>query len=154
MPHPPAPPPNGGLTAFSFLEALDGSDLGIVITDTAERIVWASEALESYFHLSRGDVIGMRWRAFVTCFVRPMLAHPAPRPLEKNTVTPERILLDVQAGPAVRHLEHWCRPVTQGAFAGGRLHHFADVTHRRPRRPAPPPTVFDLASRTLADEGK
>ncbi|WP_225336609.1 PAS domain-containing protein [Halomicrobium urmianum] len=119
-------------------DVLDDVDVGIFVLDERFDVVWANAATEQYFGIDREQVVGEDKRRLVdesisatvedpTAFAETVLAT-----YDDNTDT-ERFECHVTSGDEreARWLEHRSRPIESGAFAGGRVELYYDVTERR-----------------------
>ncbi len=119
-------------------EALDSTDIGVFVLDEAFDITWINETAGRYFDLDRERVLGQNKRRLVetdiasvvddgTSFVDTVLAT-----YDDNTYA-ERFECRVTAGDErePRWLEHRSKPIETGAYAGGRIELYHDVTERK-----------------------
>ncbi|WP_265109903.1 PAS domain S-box protein [Halosolutus halophilus] len=118
-------------------DALDGADVGVVLLDVAGEVVWINGATERYFGLDREQVLGQDERELVT---ERMASAVEDGPSFVDTVmetddetgSPERFECRVTAGEGRedRWLEYRSKPIESGAYAGGRIERYDDVTER------------------------
>jgi PAS domain S-box-containing protein len=128
-------------------DALDtGADVGISVLDEDGRVVWFTEALETYFGVDREEVLGREAPTAVHEVLRTELEDP-PRIVEVEEPAGEgvpsggRTELRVETGDAGREedgayggterfLERRSIDVETGLYAGGRVEIYTDVTER------------------------
>ena len=110
---------------------------GIVVLDESLEVAWTNEAVRRYFGLESADVIGRNVRAVLEEHVAPAVEDTAGFS-EAVLATydggrSERLECRVTAddGREARWLEHRSRPIESGAYAGGRVEIYADVTGRK-----------------------
>jgi PAS domain S-box-containing protein len=122
----------------TIFELLDTTDIGIFILDSEFNVVWCNTAIERFFGLDRNTVIGHDKRTLIhreiqgtvddpDSFVETVLAT-----YDDNTFT-EQFECHVTAGDerAERWLEHRSKPIPSGAYAGGRIELYYDITERK-----------------------
>lgn len=117
---------------------LASSAAGIIILGADFKVVWANEALERYFGLPRGEILGKDKRQLTREHSQGVLEDPdscAGKLLatyDDNTYI-ENFECHVlpAAQRAERWLEHWSQPIRTGLYAGGRIEHYTDITERR-----------------------
>jgi PAS domain S-box-containing protein len=119
-------------------EVLDSSAVGIFILDSDFRIAWVNQALEHYFGLLRGEVVGKDKLQLI----RERIMHAFEDPEEfagkllatyDNNTYVENFECHVLPGREreERWLEHWSQPIKSGLYAGGRIEHYSDITERK-----------------------
>ncbi|MFB6096782.1 MAG: PAS domain S-box protein [Haloferacaceae archaeon] len=121
-------------------DVLDTSSVGTIILDANFDVVWINAAMEEYFGIDRGDVLGKSQKTLVQTKLKQKFAEPesfARRVLqtyEANTSS-ETFEFKVQGeDPGTwRWLRHSSRPIRSGLYAGGRIEHYADITDIRTR---------------------
>ena len=119
-------------------DVLDGAEVGVFVLDEDFDVVWINQATERYFGLDRERVVGREKRTLVEeqiaarvedseAFADTVLAT-----YDDNTYT-ERFECRVEGGNGreERWLEHRSRPIESGAYAGGRVELYYDVTDRK-----------------------
>jgi PAS domain S-box-containing protein len=135
----PSPPlADGPATAGSLVEdVLDSAAVGVFVLDEAFEVVWLNDATERYFGLDRDRVLGRDKRRLVEDRIAPVVddgesfADTVLATYEDNTF-PERFECRVTPGEdrSERWLEHRSEPIETGAYAGGRVEVYYDVTER------------------------
>lgn len=144
--------------AFQFLDVLEHADMGILVTDATTRVVWLNETLARYFEVIPSTLIGRTRAAVFREVLAPRLAHPDVF-LGRTLYSPSSHTRTVLHVPhPQRRLEHWAWSIESGAFLGGRIDHFIDVTGQQDvleplQRPARS-QFLDFSSRSLAANGK
>lgn len=123
---------SSGAGPLQFLEVLEDASLGVLVTSAAGHVVWLNQALERRFHLSREEVIGRPRDACLRTLIAPQLAEPG-RFLREALYEPtgRRLEVKLTASATMTWLRYWRWPLSAGAWAGGCIDHFADVTERR-----------------------
>jgi signal transduction histidine kinase/ActR/RegA family two-component response regulator len=132
---PTAPDPNYSAVIG---EVLDGSAVGLIILNVDAQVVWANRALERYFGLARGALIGKDYRQVIERQCKGVLedsrrlAHRfAAPPAAGNAGEPFEVHV-LPGGPRrERWLEHRSQAIRTGVFAGGRIEHFTDISDRK-----------------------
>lgn len=123
---------------------LDRSHVGMLVTNAVGQIVWINAVLEAYLGVQKAEVLGLDKRAFTRDYLSRVVADPAP--LVAGALgtswdeTHALVRLLGTAARAPRRLEYWACRLHTGAFAGGRIEYYVDVTHRpqpEPRRRSP-----------------
>ena len=131
-------------------DVLDTSAVGIIILDHDFRIVWINKALECYFGLHRGEVIGKDKRQLIGERIKYAFEEPevfANRVLatyDNNNYVEDFSCHTLPDGNREeRWLRHWSQPIHSGLYAGGRIEHYYDVTrHEKQKR-----LIFDTNRR-------
>ncbi|WP_336001314.1 PAS domain-containing protein [Halorientalis halophila] len=116
-------------------DVLDQADVGVFVLDADFEVAWINGATERYFGLDRERVLGRDKRQLVderiasvledsTAFAETVLAT-----YDDNTYT-ERFECHVTPGDGrdERWLAHRSEPIESGAYAGGRVELYYDVT--------------------------
>ncbi|WP_331236473.1 PAS domain S-box protein [Natronorarus salvus] len=119
-------------------DVIDDVGVGVFVLDEEFRVAWINRATERYFGFDREEVVGSDKRRLVEERVGPVVADGdafADRVLatyDDNTYV-ECFECHVTAGEAreERWLEHRSKPIETGAFAGGRIELYYDVTERK-----------------------
>ncbi|MHB9288907.1 PAS domain S-box protein [Halobacteriales archaeon Cl-PHB] len=136
---PTAVAPDWSAAAESLVDdVLDDVEVAMFVLDEDAHVTWINAATERYFGLDRSAVVGRDKRAIVeesiadrmddpTAFAETVLAT-----YDDNSYT-ERFECHVTAGPdrAARWLEHRSKPIESGAYEGGRVELYYDVTERK-----------------------
>ncbi|MGD8970629.1 MAG: ATP-binding protein [Desulfobacterales bacterium] len=132
---PTAPDPNYGAVIG---EVLDGSTVGLIILDADAKIVWVNRALERYFGLTKGSLIGKDYRQVIDRQYKGIVEDPlelahrlTATPTEGGSAEPFECHV-LPGGPRrERWLEHRSQAIQSGVFAGGRIEHFTDISDRK-----------------------
>ena len=119
-------------------DVLDGAEVGVFVLDDDFEVAWINEATERYFGLDRGEVLDRDKRALVGEEIAPVVGNPSQfantvlATYSDNTYA-ERFECHVTAGEGrePRWLEHRSKPIESGAYAGGRVELYYDVTDRK-----------------------
>ncbi len=119
-------------------DVLDGADVGVFVLDDEFDVAWINATTGRYFGLDHGEVVGRDKRELIdetiadavedsASFAETLLAA-----YDENT-DPEQFECHVTAddGREERWLEHHSEPIESGAFAGGRVELYYDVTDRK-----------------------
>jgi len=116
--------------------------VGVFLLDSDFEVVWVNRAAERYFGLGRERVVGRDKRTLVEDRVAPTVEDPAAfteKVLDTydDTAHTEQFECHVTAGESrqERWLEHRSRPIESGAYAGGRVELYYDVTDRKRSQP-------------------
>ncbi len=125
-----------GVVESLAAEVLDDVDVGIFVLDEQSDVVWANAATERYFGIDREQVVGEDKRRLVDEYVSTTVRDPssfAETVLATYDADTERFECRVTSGDEreARWLEHRSRPIESGAFAGGRVELYYDVTDQR-----------------------
>ena len=120
-----------------FSNVLDASDMGILIFDANQRVVWLTETFLEYFGIPSRDLLGADLEQLArTWQTERVVEHPErlsrelfSRSSSDGTRREFRVL--PRRRRQERWLEHWSRPIESGLFAGGRIDLFYDVTSRK-----------------------
>ena len=131
--------PEWPAAAESLVEdVLRKADVGVFVLDDDYHVAWINDAIERYFGIDRGDVLGRDKRTLVDERIAPAVADSAAfadrvRSTYDDETGEERFECRVTAGDdrAERWLEHRSRPIESGAYAGGRVEIYVDVTERK-----------------------
>jgi PAS domain S-box-containing protein len=119
-------------------DVLDSSMVGIFILNSEFRVVWVNRALERYFGLKRGEVIGKDKRLLIRELIKDIFEEPE--------IFYEKVLATYDDNSYIenfechvlpggerqeRWLEHWSQPIRSGLYVGGRIEHYTDITERK-----------------------
>jgi len=119
-------------------DVFDSSDIGLLILDSNFRVVWVSRALERFFGTARNELLGRDKRELIHERIQFLF--------EDSATFAKRVLATYDDNTSVetfechvlpdgnrqeRWLEHHSQPILSGAYAGGRIEHYSDVTSRR-----------------------
>ncbi|MDS0261066.1 PAS domain-containing protein [Haloarcula sp. S1CR25-12] len=119
-------------------DVLDNADVGVFVLDPEFEVVWINEATERYFGVERERMVGRDTRTLVDECIAPVVEDSATfvdvvlSAYDDNTQT-DRFECHVTPddGSAERWLEHRSKPIESGAYAGGRIELYYDVTDRQ-----------------------
>ena len=120
------------------IDTLDYSAIGIIILDSDFKVAWVNHSLEKYFGLDRKKVIGSNKRQLI----KENLQHIFESPNEfsrkvlatyNNNTYVENFECHVlpDGKREERWLEHWSQPIKTGAYAGGRIEQYYDISDRK-----------------------
>lgn len=118
-------------------DAIDQSRIGLFILDRQFRVVWASQPIETFMDINPADTIGMDKRTLVKGTISRLLENG--ERYVRNTETAydngnhlEGRIYHVMPRGRVeeRWLEHESYPITSGAYAGGRIDIYRDLSDR------------------------
>jgi PAS domain S-box-containing protein len=134
----PAPEESTAAARSLVDDVLDRADVGVIVLDEDDTVVWLNEATERYFDLDRAQVRGRDLREVLTADIAPAVADPEAftatvRATDGDGDDTEAFECHVTPGAnrAERWLEHRSRPIETGAYAGGRVELYDDVTDRK-----------------------
>lgn len=131
--------PDWSAAAESLIDdVLDDAEVGVFVLDDDFRVRWINDATERYFGLDRERVVGRDKRALVNEHIAATIGDSATfaetvlATYDDNTYT-ERFECRVTSGDGreERWLEHRSKPIDSGAYAGGRVELYYDVTERK-----------------------
>jgi len=119
-------------------DVLDGVEVGIFVLDENFDVAWINAATERYFGIDGEDVLGRDKRRLVDERIAPLVedsetfAETVLGTYDDNTGA-ERFECHVTPGEngEGRWLEHRSKPIETGAYAGGRVELYYDVTERK-----------------------
>ena len=119
-------------------EILDGSTVGLIILDADAKVVWANRALERYFGVTKGSLIGKDYRQIIDRQYKDIvedfreLAHRLTAISTEGSPGEPFECHVLPGGPRCeRWLEHRSQAIQSGVFAGGRIEHFTDISDRK-----------------------
>ncbi|WP_459193121.1 PAS domain S-box protein [Halosimplex sp. J119] len=119
-------------------DVLGRAEVGVFVLDENYDIVWVNDATERYFGIERERLLGRDKRNVVEQLIAPSVddsSRFAERVLAtyEDEVGEQRFECRVTAGDgrAERWLEHRSKPIESGAYAGGRVELYFDVTDRK-----------------------
>ena len=118
-------------------EVLDGSTVGLIILDADAKVVWVNRALERYFGLTKGSLIGKDYRQVIDRQYKGIvedsreLARRPAYPAEDSPAEPFECHVLPGGSRRERWLEHRSQAIQTGMFAGGRIEHFTDISDRK-----------------------
>ncbi|MGM0605261.1 MAG: PAS domain S-box protein [Halobacteriota archaeon] len=131
--------PDWSAAADSLVDdVLNDVAVGIFVLDENFEVAWINEATERYFGLDRDAVLGQNKRALVDERIAPRIeesnafGETVLATYDDNTYT-ERFECHVTAddGREARWLEHRSKPIEAGAYAGGRVELYYDITDQK-----------------------
>jgi len=131
--------PDWSATAESLIEdVLASAEVGIFVLDEDFEVVWINDATERYFGLDRERVLGRDKRGLVEEQIAPIVEEGdafteiVQTTYDRNTDTEQFECHVLPAGDREeRWLEHRSKPIESGAYAGGRVELYYDVTDRK-----------------------
>jgi PAS domain S-box-containing protein len=127
--------------AESLIEdVLDSAEVGLFVLDEDFDVVWINAATERYFGLDGRQILDRDRHQVIEEHVLPVV-DDSERFAETLLVSddqnssPERFVCHVTAGEEreERWLEYRAEPIESGAYAGGRVELYYDVTERKER---------------------
>jgi PAS domain S-box-containing protein len=114
------------------------SDISIFILDSNLKIVWVNEATELYFGIPREEMIGQSKRDIADSKIKCMFADPDDYITRLFSAYDQKLFSErfechvlADGNRQDRWLEHWSQPIHAGIYAGGRIEHYMDITHRK-----------------------
>ncbi|MFC7141449.1 PAS domain-containing protein [Halosimplex aquaticum] len=118
-------------------DVLGRAEVGVFVLDEDYTVAWINDATERYFGIDRDRVIGRDKRSVVEQSIAPSV-DDSERFAERVLATyddagEERFECRVTIGDGrtERWLEHRSKPIESGAYAGGRVELYYDVTDRK-----------------------
>ncbi|WP_310909624.1 PAS domain-containing protein [Natrinema sp. 1APR25-10V2] len=119
-------------------DVLDDAEVAVFVLDEDFEVAWLNDATERYLGLERERVLGRDKRRLVRDRIAPMIADgdsfadTVLATYEENTY-PERFECRVtpDEGREGRWLEHRSEPIESGAYAGGRVELYYDITDQK-----------------------
>ncbi|MFW6192607.1 MAG: putative bifunctional diguanylate cyclase/phosphodiesterase [Gemmatimonadota bacterium] len=119
-------------------DVLDRSTVGVLITDEDDRIVWVNRSVVRYMGVERERMLDADHPTLVTDVLQERFEDPegfarqvlAPSPADGRTPRKEMLITEAE-GRQERWIQHWSQRIENGLYAGGRLHHYTDVTDRK-----------------------
>jgi PAS domain S-box-containing protein len=130
--------PEWPAAAESLVEdVLDEVEVGIFVLDENFDVAWLNGATERYFGLDRGHALGRNKRRLVDEHIAALVedsrafAETVLATYDENTYTEQfECHVTGQDDREERWLEHRSKPIESGAYAGGRVELYYDVTER------------------------
>ncbi|WP_254765073.1 PAS domain-containing protein [Natrinema marinum] len=127
-----------GVTASLIDDVLDDAEVAVFVLDEAFKVAWLNETTERYFGLEREQVLGRDKPTLVRERIASLIddgdrfADAVLATYEENAHA-ERFECRVTEGEGreERWLEHRSEPIESGAYAGGRIELYYDVTEQR-----------------------
>ena len=119
-------------------DVIDSSEVGLFILDPDFKVVWENQALERYFGLKKGEIIGKDKRQLILKQIKYKFEDPegfAEKVLatyDNNTYIENfecHVLSDDKCQD--RWLEHWSQPIRSGLYSGGRVELYYDINDRK-----------------------
>jgi len=118
-------------------DAIDQSRIGLFILDDQFCIVWASQPVEAFMGIKASEAVGADKRELVRSSIRQVFedgdryVRNTETAYENGTHLQGRIYHVLpRRGLEERWLEHESYPITSGAYAGGRIDIYRDLTER------------------------
>ena len=119
-------------------DVLDGTEVGVFVLDDEFRVAWINEATERYFGLDREAVVARDKRRLVDERIAATVADSASfaeRVLgaydDNSGAEQFECRVTPGEGREERWLEHRSQPIESGAYAGGRVELYYDVSDRK-----------------------
>lgn len=119
-------------------DAIDTLPSGIIVLDKNFRIVWINRAIEDFFGINRDSVVGLDKRKLIKEKIKYIFEDPERfekavlKTYEDNTyIESFECHIPSRDKRKERFLLHWSSPIKKGAFAGGRIEHYYDITDLR-----------------------
>ena len=114
-------------------DALDTSEVGTLILDSEFRVVWINKAVERFFEVERGRVVGADKRRLLAEELKHRVQDPDGFERTLNAIydandSAAEFECRLKSGP---WLAHWSRPIRSGLYAGGRIEHYYDVSEAK-----------------------
>ncbi len=119
-------------------DVLDSSEVGTLILDSDFRVAWANRAYESFFGVSREQILGRKNQLILREGMEERLENR--EQFEKKVLATYRDNSHVEnfdfrivpgEDGSARWLEHWSQPIRSGLYAGGRIEHYYDISDRK-----------------------
>ncbi|MEA5388112.1 PAS domain-containing protein [Haloarculaceae archaeon H-GB11] len=130
--------PDWSAAAESLIDdVLDSADVGIFVLDEDFEIAWINEATERYFGLDREHVLGRDKRQVIYEQIAPVVdegdafAETVLATYDDNTSAEQFECRVRPDDDEARWLEHRSKPIEVGAYAGGRVELYFDITTQR-----------------------
>ncbi|MBC8171762.1 MAG: response regulator, partial [Anaerolineae bacterium] len=119
-------------------DVFDASMVAVIILNKRLETVWCNEAMEIYFGIERGQILGQDKRWLIDNKLKCIFADPDDYAARLFTAYDEETYMDrfeCRVMPDLnrqeRWLEHWSQPIRTGIFAGGRIEQYNDITDRK-----------------------
>ena len=119
---------------FLIEDGIDTMDLGIILVDHQGHVLWANQAVEKFFGVSREDLIGRNALSAVRMFAhvfenRDEFMAKVQKAYQQGGKVDELILEVLPApGRSKRVLQYRSVPIETQRYRGGRIDYFADIT--------------------------
>ncbi|MCD4692478.1 MAG: PAS domain S-box protein [Calditrichales bacterium] len=134
---------NDGQFSSINIDILDNSEVGIFVLNSGFKIVWANQAVESFFGLKRENLIGKNKRDLICTGMKNILedsstfAEKAAAGYNKKTGAKK---IECHVLPGENREERWLayqsQPIPSSSRAGGRVEYYFDITSRVQTREA------------------
>ncbi|MFC6718388.1 PAS domain S-box protein [Natrialbaceae archaeon GCM10025810] len=119
-------------------DVLNDAAVGVFVLDEEFEVAWINDTVERYFGFDRTQVLGEDKRTLVREWIAPIVDDGASftetvlATYEENTYA-ERFECRVTAaeGRDARWLEHRSKPIESGAYAGGRVELYYDISEQK-----------------------
>ncbi|RQG91796.1 PAS domain S-box protein [Natrarchaeobius chitinivorans] len=125
-------------TYDSIATVIDEADVGVFVLDEGFDVVWINETIETYFEISRADVIGRDKQTLIEKTIRDKFADPDSfaetvlATYDDNTYVEQfECRIEPSDSRPERWLEHRSRPIESGRYVGGRIELYYDITERK-----------------------
>ncbi|MBC8170893.1 MAG: response regulator [Anaerolineae bacterium] len=119
-------------------DVFDTSMVAVIILNKSLETVWCNEAMEIYFGIERGQILGEDKRWLIDNKLKCIFADPDDYAARLFAAYDEETYMDRFECRVVpdfnrqeRWLEHWSQPIRTGIFAGGRIEQYNDITDRK-----------------------
>ncbi|PCR91278.1 PAS domain S-box protein [Natrinema ejinorense] len=124
----------------SIANGLDEGNIGVLVLDRAFEIAWVDETIEEYFDVDRQAIVGRDKRTVLEEILTERVADPGSFADTVLAAYDEgryldglecRLGGDGDGAFDGRWLEYQSKPIESGAYAGGRIELYADITERK-----------------------
>ncbi len=119
-------------------DVLDTSAVGIIILDSDFKVAWINKAMEEYFGIKRGNVIGEDKRQLIKSKIKNIFEDPATFKKrvfatydDNNYIENFECHVLPQNNHKERWLSHWSQPIRTGLYKNGRIEQYTDITERK-----------------------
>jgi len=116
-------------------EVLDFSPVATVASNADHRVIWVNRAFEKVFAIRRQEILGQSREEVISRIAR-MIENPEgllepPRDTDRRPSAAREIHLLADGQRQERWLLHWPRLIRHGAYAGGLIEQFMDITEHK-----------------------
>ncbi|MFC6952425.1 PAS domain S-box protein [Halorubellus litoreus] len=118
-------------------DVLDSSNVGIIILNDDNDVVWVNEVIEDYFSVERSAVIGRDKRDVLQENATAVADSDRFQRLVEETygsdVYEKHFEFHILPGPdrEERWIEHRSQQIESGLYEGGRIEHYTDITEQK-----------------------